>query len=231
MAERFALYFAPSVNSPLWDRACTWLGRDPASGELMDGMVAGIDRARLLNLTQSAQRYGFHATLKAPMALEPDRSLDALTGALATFAASRSKVELGRLVVAELGPFLALVPEAPSETLQDFAAQVVEEFEPFRAPLSLKDREARAAQALSPRQQELLDGYGYPYVFDEFRFHMTLTDALDDPDRREIKVAAETWFGPELAQPVELDRLVLFHEPDKGQPFRRLADFKLGGAA
>ena len=69
MTERFAIYFAPSATSNLWERAATWLGRDASNGELFSGTVAGIDRDRLLNLTQSANRYGFHATLKAPMAL------------------------------------------------------------------------------------------------------------------------------------------------------------------
>ena len=37
-------------------------------------------------------------------------------------------------------------------------------------------------RGLSERQIELLDAYGYPYVFEEFRFHMTLTDRLADSD-------------------------------------------------
>src|SRR5690606_26422584 len=112
--------------------------------------------------------------------------------------------------------------------LQDFAAHVVEAFEPFRAPMSTRDRAARAGKGLSERQMELLDGYGYPYVFEEFRFHMTLTDRLAEDEAQEIVQAASTWFGPVLEDEVILDRLCLFHEPDAGKPFRRVADFKLG---
>ena len=85
-------------------------------------------------------------------------------------------------------------------------------------------------KGLSERQIELLDAYGYPYVFEEFRFHMTLTDRLDDADARDIATAASTWFGPVLEEPVLLDRLVLFHEAEAGKPFRRVGDFKLGAA-
>ena len=87
-----------------------------------------------------------------------------------------------------------------------------------------------AAHGLTPRQEELLDAYGYPYVFDEFRFHMTLTDRLSPADYGEVLQAAQTWFGPVLDQEVTLDRLSLFHERENKQPFTRIADFALGGA-
>lgn len=228
MTERFAIYYAPSATSPLWDRAAAWLGRDSSNGDLFDGTIAGIERNRLLNLTQSANRYGFHATLKPPMALAPDMAADDLRAALAAFARTVQPVALGPLRIASLGGFLALIPEDGNLELQDLAAHVVEHFEPFRAPLSPKDRAARAAHGLTPRQEELLDAYGYPYVFDEFRFHMTLTDRLPEAEREEIAAAAGSWFGALLTEDVVLDRLVLFHEPDAGRSFRRLEDFKLG---
>lgn len=40
--------------------------------------------------------------------------------------------------------------------------------------------------ALSKRQIEYLDRYGYPFVFDDFRFHMTLTGALAVAQRERI---------------------------------------------
>lgn len=227
MTERFAIYFAPAATSNLWERAATWLGRDASDGDLFGGPVAGIDRDRLLNLTQSANRYGFHATIKAPMALADGLSEAELRAALTEFTAGHEPVELGRLRLASIQGFLALLVDE-NEALQDFAAHVVEDFEPFRAPMNVKDRAARAARGLSERQIELLDAYGYPYVFEEFQFHMTLTDRLSDGDADDIAAAAATWFGPVLDEPVVLDRLALFHEPDAGKPFRRIADFKLG---
>jgi putative phosphonate metabolism protein len=231
MTERFAIYFAPAATGNLWERAATWLGRDAADGDLFDGPVAGIDRDRLLNLTQSANRYGFHATIKAPMALVEGSSEADLRAALSDFVARHRPIELGNLKLASLQGFLALVLDGENELLQDFAAHVVEDFEPFRAPMSVKDRAARAGRGLTERQVELLDAYGYPYVFEEFRFHMTLTDRLAEADATEIATAAETWFGPILDAPVVLDRLALYHEQEAGKPFRRIADFKLGAEA
>ena len=230
MTDRFAIYFAPAAASNLWERAATWLGRDAADGDVFDGPVAGIDRDRLLNLTQSANRYGFHATLKAPMALVEGASEADLRAALTRFAARHRPVALGRLKLASLQGFLALMVDGENEALQDFAAHVVEDFDPFRAPMSVKDRAARAGKGLSERQIELLDAYGYPYVFEEFRFHMTLTDRLSEADTAEVTAAANTWFAPVLEEPVMLDRLALFHESEAGKPFRRAGDFKLEGA-
>lgn len=228
MTERFAIYFAPSATSNLWERAATWLGRDANDGDLFNGPVAGIDRDRLLNLTQSANRYGFHATLKAPMALADGYNEADLRAALDEFAARHRPVNLGKLRLASLQGFLALMVDGENEALADFAAHVVEDFDPFRAPMSTKDYAARASKGLSERQIELLGAYGYPYVFEQFRFHMTLTDRLGDEDAQDIAQAAATWFGPVLEDEVILDRLSLFHEPDAGKPFRRVGDFRLG---
>ncbi|SMQ85607.1 putative phosphonate metabolism protein [Devosia lucknowensis] len=229
MPQRFAIYYAPAATDHLWERAAVWLGRDPSTGLPYDGAVAGIDRARLLNLTQSAGRYGFHATLKPPMALAPGQDEEGLREAMQRAAAELEPVPLGKLVIADIDGFLALVPErAENAALQDFAASVVEIFEPFRAPLSPRDRAARASHGLTPRQEELLDAYGYPYVFDEFRFHMTLTDRLAEEDRSALLQAAQTWFAPVLEEELTLDRLTLFHEKENKLPFSRMADFPLG---
>ncbi|MDP2782837.1 DUF1045 domain-containing protein [Devosia sp.] len=230
MPERFAIYYAPSATSHLWERAAAWLGRDSSDGKLLNGPLAGIDRDRLLNLTQSANRYGFHATLKAPMALVDGAGEADLRAAITAFASEHAPLDLGKPRLASLDGFLALLVD-DNEALQDFAAHVVERFDIFRAPMTAKDRAARAGRHLSARQTELLDAYGYPYVFDEFRFHMTLTDRLADADRVEIMRAAKTWFNPVLEEPLLLDRLALYHEPDAGKPFVRLADFKLGHSA
>jgi putative phosphonate metabolism protein len=228
MPQRFAIYYAPSTSDPLWERTATWLGRDPASEELFEGPVAGIDRTRLLNLTQSASRYGFHATIKPPMALAAGATEGDLDAALRDFVGATRAVDLGTLRLASLDGFLALIPsEDDNPALQDFAAHVVETFEPLRAPLSPRDFAARLARGLTPRQEELLEAYGYPYVFDEFRFHMTLTDRLGEDDRDEMLSAAQTWFGPLLDTPVTLDRLVLYREPEAGKPFVRLGDYRL----
>lgn len=224
MTERFAIYYAPAAESPLWARACAWLGRDPAGGA---PAAPPLPREKLHPLTVSARKYGFHATIKAPMALAEGRDGAALHAALADFAQNHAPVESGPLQVASLEGFLAIVPQRQSARLTDFAFAVVEAFEPFRAPLGDADRRRRRIETMPQRQAELMQAYGYPYVAEQFQFHMTLTDRLGPEDHAALLEAARAWFAPVLAAPLVLDRLVLFHQPAADAPFIRLADCPL----
>ncbi|HEY4199525.1 MAG TPA: DUF1045 domain-containing protein [Devosiaceae bacterium] len=227
MSERYALYFAPDVASPLWQRASQWLGRDCAGGAVTE-RPAEIEGIALDPITKSARHYGFHATLKAPMMLAGNVDRAELETALTGFARAAQPVDIGRLVVAQISHFLALIPEKQSTALTDFAAECVTAFDRFRAPMTAAQREQRLSGGLSPRQIALVDQYGYPYVLEEFRFHMTLTDRLKAEDSAPVKAAAEAWFGDAIAAPVPLDRIVLFHQPVAGADFVRLGDYVLG---
>ena len=212
MTERFAIYFAPGRDSLLGQRAEAWLAQP-----------------ELEALTVSARRYGFHATLKAPMALAAGVDRAQVEMAVAEFAGRNAAVEM-ELAARLIDGFLALTAEPQSQELTDFAASVVVAFEPLRALLAPAERARRLRAPLSARQIELLDRYGYPYVLEEFQFHMTLTDRLATEQREPMRKRAADWFAEALAEPVVLDRLVLFHEAEPGAAFRRLDDFVLKGA-
>ncbi|WP_055047677.1 DUF1045 domain-containing protein [Devosia sp. A16] len=232
MPERFAIYYAPSPAAPLWVKAAEWLGRDPLSGRSIDGPLADTARDALFDRSVSARRYGFHATIKAPMTLAADKSRADLEVALADFAAMAEPVAIGRLQLSLIDGFLALVPARQSAELTDFAAEVVAAFEPFRAQPSAAERERRLKGGhLSARQIELMDRFGYPYVLEQFRLHMTLTDRLPEAEREAYMRAAAAHFGALAEAETMLDRLVLFHEPEPGAPFMRLGDFMLTGEA
>jgi len=232
MPERFGLYYAPPVTSELWRRAAIWLGRDAATGATLEADIGGVDPERRHVITTSARRYGFHATLKAPMALDGKLEGKDLDRAIKAWAGVNAPVSIGRIVLRPLEGFLALVPEAQPAALTDFTAKIVGDFDGFRAPLRPEDKARRNAGGhLTPRQLELIDRFGYPYVMEEFRFHMTLTDRLEDEERRTTAAAITEWLGPLIGQELLLDRLVLFHEAEPGAPFRRLRDYPLGGEA
>lgn len=232
MPERYAIYYAPSAADPLWVKAAEWLGREPLSGRTIEAPLGATPRQALFERSISARRYGFHATIKAPMALSEGTDRAALQQALADFAGRTAPVEIGAVKLALIDGFLALVPVAQDEALTAFAAAVVEHFEPFRAPLPATERERRLnGGQLSPRQVELLNGFGYPYVFEEFRLHMTLTDRLPEDEREVYRDAAAAHFGTLAHAERTLDRLVLFHEPEPGAAFARLDDYPLTGEA
>jgi putative phosphonate metabolism protein len=227
MPDRFAIYYAPPTTSALWQRAVRWLGRDPAGDAVTNDGIAGIDTATLTALTPSATRYGFHATLKAPFPLAPATSEEALEAALQTFALRHRPVSLGKLELRLLDGFLALTPVVQSEALTEFAGKVVADFDAFRAPMTAEERDRRLKSNLTPYQIGLMDHFGYPYVMDQFLFHMTLTDRMDSSMQERVVAAAADWFGPVLGDDVVLDRLSLYHEPEPGAPFLRRADFPL----
>lgn len=210
---RYALYFAPETGS-FADIAARWLGRagDPVHPDLWP-------------LTASARRYGFHATLKAPFRLAEGQDVDALVAAMADFAATQAPVALDGLQLANLDGFLALVPMGDTTALDAFAARVVQGFEPFRAPLTAADIARRNPDRLSPRQRALLDTWGYPYVMDEFRFHMTLTERLAPADLDWVGPLARATFADHLHHPVTIDALTLCVEGADGvfHPVHRAA--------
>ncbi len=74
--------------------------------------------------------------------------------------------------------FLALVPSAPQAAIDELAAACTTDLEPLRAALSRTEYARRRPSRLSPNQRQYLDTWGYPYVFEEYRWHMTLTDRV-----------------------------------------------------
>jgi hypothetical protein len=123
------------------------------------------------------------------------------------------------VIVGQLGHFFALVPDNLHPPLQRFAADVVETFEPFRAPLSEADIARRKPDTLPPRQRENLMRWGYPYVFDEFRFHMTLTGPVPEAKAPVMASILANRFAEFIGRPLRIDALVLFVEPERGAPF------------
>lgn len=230
MIERFAIYYAPAVDDPLWLAASQWLGRDSASGKAHGGMLAGLPREALAVRTASARRYGFHATIKAPMRLAFGMSATGLVDALEAFARRTAPVTIGATRLKLIDGFLAIVPEVQSPALTSFAAEVVHEFDRFRAPASPEERDRRQKSGnLTQRQVELMERLGYPYVLEQFQLHMTLTDRLPAEEQETYLRAAEVHFGALAHRNTRLDRLVLYHEPQPGAPFWRLGEFPLEG--
>ena len=226
---RYALYFAPPPGSPLKQLADAWLGRDPDIDERVpQPVVADIAPERLHEITAMPRHYGFHATLKAPFAPAPGLEADALLGDVEAFANGRKPCHV-RLVVGELDGFLALVPAAPSPELNHLAADCVREFDRFRAPLTDAERARRRPELLSEQERDHFERWGYPYVLDRFRFHMTLTGPLDEPERGMVKTVLEHVFAPLLTQPLAVDQLALFTQTHRVAPFRVVARFPFRG--
>ncbi len=230
MTERFAVYYAPPSATPLARFGASWLGRDPETGgdeELLP--VEGISRKLHRHIVGVPRGYGFHATLKPPFALAPGttgQSLDEATGELA---ATIAAFDAPPLELTSLDGFLALLLTLPSAAMDDLAVQCVTELDRFRAPISERDRRRRAAHGLSERQEELLRRWGYPWVMEQFRFHMTLTGRLDDRRRNGIAARLEACLAPLVTRWWHVNSICLFHQAAHDHPFNVIRRFPLTG--
>lgn len=231
--SRYAVYYAPPSNSGLWQLAQRWLGHDCESGKSLEPpALDGWNAADISEVTQSPRRYGFHATLKAPFRLAPGYTLDDLYDALGAFAARQRPFLAPALKVSAIGPFLALTLSSPSPAVQALADAAVKELAPLRAPLSDGELQRRLAGDLTPRQQALLRSWGYPYVLDQFRFHMTLTGPITDDSRREaLQTKLAALFRPVLTEPVPVGEVCLYSQDSKETPFRLVERFGFGAGA
>jgi len=228
---RYALYYAPRAEEALAVIASRWLGRNPDSGETRDIVPVGtISRERLSGLLADSRLYGFHGTLKPPMVLADGATERDLLDAVGSFVATERQVDVPSLALVELSNFLALVPSERCAALQDLADRCVTEFDAFRQPAGEAELARRRAAGLSTRQDELLQRWGYPYVMDQGRFHLTLTGRVkDQTERATLLDELRDRFAPFIGQPLAVRDLCVFRQPAPGRPFTVLARFRLGG--
>jgi putative phosphonate metabolism protein len=225
--RRYAVYFAPEPQTGLAAFGVSWFGWDAAAeAESTRPDVPGLPLPAA-DITAAPRRYGLHGTLKAPFRLAAGVAPEDLDRAVADLAAGEPSFALPPLRLAALGRFLALVPSAPVPRLDAVAAACVARLDRFRMPLEPEER-ARRAEGLTPAQVRNLDRWGYPFVMDEFRFHLTLTGPLDDAARDATAAALGSVLTPVLGEGQRFASLCLFGEPRSG-PFRLLRRHRLGG--
>lgn len=232
--SRYAIYALPEPGSALEAFGRAVLGYDNVTGEAVPHLPGHDD---LSAVTASPRVYGFHGTLKAPMRLAAGIDEADLLAEVERLAAGHPPVVVGALRVAALGRFLALVPVEAPPGLGLLAAECVAALDPLRAPLTEAERAKRKPDRLGPRGRALLERWGYPHVFEEFRFHMTLTDALAPETQALWRERLTAAFAQSGASPLTIASLGLLRQdvckdvlPDGSAPFRLLARVPFGGA-
>lgn len=207
---RFAIYWLP--GGALGRAGAGWLGWDARTGRAGPGdPVAAPPR-----------RYGFHATLQPPFRLAGDATaLEAAVGALAD---GLAPVPPQPLAVTPTGRFLAIRP-ADDRPARALAAALVASLDAFRAPPPPEEIARRRTVGLTPAQDALLTRWGYPFVMDEHRLHLTLSGP--NPSA-EAAARARAHFGEVLATPVGIDAVALTGEDAKGR-FHLIREMPLRG--
>jgi putative phosphonate metabolism protein len=225
---RYAIYYASSPGDILDRFGAQLLGYDAYTGEDLsfpDGVLQTVPDWR--DLTRDPRKYGFHATLKAPLLLAPGKTEAELLAACDEFAGKPRPIPVIRPIVDSISGFIAVIPAEPVAELERFAADCVGALDRFRAPLTREDRARRNPSALTPRQREHLDRWGYPYVMEDFRFHMTLTGRLQAERREGVLSMLRDRFSAIGIKVLAIDRIALFRQQDADSRFRIVSHWPL----
>jgi len=207
--KRFAVYYAPEP-SPLAEFGAHWLGWDLATGTRVEHPdIQGLDIA---SLTEAPRKYGLHGTIKPPFRLAQGYTPDDLDTAIDMLCTTQSAITLTGLQLSRLGSFLALTPTGDTGPLNALAATIVAQLDCFRAPLTETELTRRRKSRLSPNQEKLLQQWGYPYVMQEFRFHITLTGKMPRTEAEHLRNALAPRLEPLLPAPFHIKTLCLVGE-------------------
>jgi putative phosphonate metabolism protein len=225
---RYAIYFVPPADSPLYRFGADLLGYDSFRATDCDfpaDLLQQHDDWR--DLTKDPRKYGFHATLKAPFPLRLGKSEIELFQACRTFADITRPVPRIVTMVNALGDFVAVVPSEPNAALNQLANDCVIAFEPFRAPMTTDDRARRNPERLTTQQAQQLDQWGYPYVFNDFRFHMTLTGRIAAERRPGILNSLRTRYAMLQMTSQTIGEIALCRQDSKDSRFTVVETFPI----
>lgn len=208
---RYAVYWAPPVSHPLWRAGCEWLGRDAGRP------LAALRSVAPHDLTRTPRRHGFHAVLKAPLRLGDTARADDFLDAVANLATRCSPFTMPAMQVAWLGELLTLQPATAitaEHPLRRLADACVGDLDGWRMMPSASELERQqAGSAPDPARDERVRRWGCAQVFDHWRMHITLSDAMPADRvalRRHLEQQAVTHFAASLALPLECDALCVF---------------------
>jgi putative phosphonate metabolism protein len=228
---RYAIFYVSDPTTELDRFGAHHLGYDAWTGEELqfpNDVLRVVADWR--DQTADPRKYGFHATLKAPMALAIGKTEAELYAVCASFAGQPRSIPVIRPVVNSIGDFIAVIAAEYCAELGRLAADCVAEFDSFRAPLTADDRARRNPSKLTPRQREYLDRWGYPYVMDEFCFHMTLTGRLGGAQRGPILTMLQHRFAAMRLTTLAIDQIALFRQNDAASRFSIIGHWPLHAA-
>ena len=230
MTARYAIYFAPDDDSELGIFGATVLRRRAldASDWLNPDLAVEFPQSSVWSdRIQRPAHYGFHATIKAPFELSKGQSADKLIADLAEFCQSCQTISLQGMAPIRTSRYDALAFEQQPEALRQLASDCVITFEKYRAPLTEADIKRRDPTSLSASEIENMHRFGYPYILDDFNFHMTLSGRNDHNDFAYLSWLNHLYQSMVSAAPV-LDRLCIFYQPDRNTPFVRIEETTFG---
>ena len=178
--KRYAIYYVPSENSELDLFGKCWLGWDPYKGvETTKSDLSKLPSfKKFSSLVLTPKQYGFHGTIKAPFKLKNEYTYNDLENKVREISKQIHSFYFDQLIIKKLGNFIGLIP-TNNLKVNAVSNKFVEELDYLRDELSESEIKKRKPHKLTSNQKQMLFKWGYPYVFDEFKFHLTLTSKLN----------------------------------------------------
>ncbi|WP_354685781.1 DUF1045 domain-containing protein [Cupriavidus necator] len=214
-AHRYAIYLAPA--EPFRTFGSQWLGRDADTGAARP-MPPDMTPPPA-DWVKAPAHYGLHATLKPPFRLADGTDGPMLDAAARDFARGRETFDTP-LALRALRTFIAwCLDDGGSRAMHALADACVLAFERFRAPPTTDELARRKPERLTPDERRMLNAWGYPYVFDTFIFHITLTGMLDAANEAAALACLSATGGKLLETPLHVDGISVFVQPRRGDDF------------
>ena len=211
--KRYAIYYIPS-NDLLYKLGSSWLGWDTILGQPASQLEINSD-INIEKITETPRKYGLHATIKAPFGLADGVSTSELERQLRTLCLSLKPIEFS-LEVSELNGFFALTPTVKNTEIRELHTKVVCELDEFRAPPTKDELIKRRRNQLTSEQDQNLIKWGYPYIFRDFYFHITLTGKIPKNLKNTVTDEIKKFFEPVLQRIFLMSELALVGEGHDG---------------
>ncbi|MGE8689810.1 MAG: DUF1045 domain-containing protein [Achromobacter sp.] len=229
LAHRYALYLAPT--GPWLEHGSRWLGRCAETGQMLAPLPGQAEYPR--EWTQAPRHYGLHATLKPPFRLRPGARPQDVDAAARRLAAGGRPFTLA-LECEPLRGFLAWriadADTAGRARIQALADAAVRDLDPLRAPPTPEETARRQPQSLTPEQQAMLARWGYPYVFDTYTFHITLTGKLDAEALARARAGIAAFADPLRGRAMEVPGVSVYVQAAPGADFVAARHYRFDGA-
>lgn len=202
--KRYAIYYIPEMDAEFYKSGTKWLGWDVFTGKKI---VNNKD-----HITKNARRYGFHGTLYPPFELKSKINFNDFEKSVDQFAKNKKAFDMGKGKITNLDQFIAICFNESEKKLKFFAADCIKYFHKYRKYPSQNELEKRRKIGLTKRQEKNLVEWGYPFVMEEFKFHMTLTGHLQDNEKKLIESKLKKIFISSFNNPIKFNSICLLGE-------------------
>ena len=225
--SRYAVYFSPPEESALSKFASSWLGWNAQNAQKMSRPILKRLNSDIAELTKLQSSYGFHGTLKPPFSIVKTKDENDLKYAILKLSQSIKKFEISTIRLKILNGFVAIVAADENNEIKNLAKKCVQELDSFRQLEPLKKVQKRRSTGLSKSEEFNLQKWGYPYVMDSFRFHLTLTRRLNPEESKNVMEVLAAELSEILRASLPIRDICLFGESDTSGNFQIIQRFSL----